>query len=147
MMTEVVDDDNDGDDDNGGGCLDPGLSKCLVHLPRKWNSENLRNFISEQASGVFGWFSGFIPCWTEVNFVLFFFPILSNCLFSCWENVEMYKLIMLGEGVYGGELEVPIGINLDWLELHFLDFGIITYGDHPKPGLCSIPLPTWYGKL
>ncbi|XP_062171985.1 zinc finger CCCH domain-containing protein 24 isoform X2 [Alnus glutinosa] len=48
MMTEVVDDDNDGDDDNGGGCLDPGLSKCLVHLPRKWNSENLRNFLSEQ---------------------------------------------------------------------------------------------------
>lgn len=59
MMTEVVDDDDDGDNDNGGGCLDPGLSKCLVHLPRKWNSENLRNFLGEQASGVFGWFSGF----------------------------------------------------------------------------------------
>lgn len=61
MMTEVVDDGDD-DADNGGGCLDPGLSKCLVHLPRKWSSENLRNFLGEQASGVFGWFSGFIPC-------------------------------------------------------------------------------------
>lgn len=50
MMTEMVDDDDDGDNDNGGGCLDPGLSKCLVHLPRKWNSENLRNFLGEEAS-------------------------------------------------------------------------------------------------
>ncbi|XP_057997523.1 zinc finger CCCH domain-containing protein 24 isoform X2 [Hevea brasiliensis] len=42
MMTEVLVDDGE------GGCLDPELSKCLVHLPRKWNSDNLRNFLSEQ---------------------------------------------------------------------------------------------------
>ncbi|KAM4096113.1 hypothetical protein ACJW30_08G080500 [Castanea mollissima] len=46
MMTEaLIDDDNNG---GGGGCLDPELSKCLVHLPRKWNSQNLTSFLGEQ---------------------------------------------------------------------------------------------------
>lgn len=54
MMTDIVVDDVDGDDDGDGdgdgnsGCLDPGLSKCLVHLPRKWTSDNLRKFLNEQ---------------------------------------------------------------------------------------------------
>ncbi|KAM4083739.1 hypothetical protein ACB094_08G079200 [Castanea mollissima] len=46
MMTEaLIDDNNNG---GGGGCLDPELSKCLVHLPRKWNSQNLTSFLGEQ---------------------------------------------------------------------------------------------------
>lgn len=52
MITDVLvdddDDEGDGGDNNGGGCLDPGLSKCLVHLPRNWNSEKLTNFLREQ---------------------------------------------------------------------------------------------------
>lgn len=49
MMTEVVVDDADADaDDNDGS--DHSLSKCLVHLPRKWASENLRKFLDEEAS-------------------------------------------------------------------------------------------------
>ncbi|XP_034221994.1 zinc finger CCCH domain-containing protein 24 isoform X2 [Prunus dulcis] len=46
MMTEAVDDDDDGDGDVGG--LDPELSKCLVHLPRNWKSEKLKDFLSEK---------------------------------------------------------------------------------------------------
>ena len=43
MMTEAVVD--DGDD----GCgANHALNICLVHLPRKWSSENLRTFLSEQ---------------------------------------------------------------------------------------------------
>ncbi|XVF68599.1 hypothetical protein PTKIN_Ptkin11bG0014800 [Pterospermum kingtungense] len=50
MMTEMV---MDGGDDGEGGeggedCGDPQLSKCLVHLPRKWQSDNLRKFLSDQ---------------------------------------------------------------------------------------------------
>ncbi|KAK7404722.1 hypothetical protein VNO78_05678 [Psophocarpus tetragonolobus] len=45
MMTEAVID--GGDDDCCGS--NHALSKCLVHMPRKWSSENLRNFLSEQA--------------------------------------------------------------------------------------------------
>ena len=80
MMTEaLVDDDDDdninGDDNNngGGGCLDPELSKCLVHLPRKWNSQNLTSFLGEQASKGF-WFSGFVVSMliAEFNFVIHF---------------------------------------------------------------------------
>lgn len=48
MMTEIVDEDEDGDGDGS----DPGLSKCLVHLPRNWRSETLKSFLSEQASWV-----------------------------------------------------------------------------------------------
>lgn len=44
MMTEAVVDD---------GCADPGLSKCLLHLPPKWHSDQLRDFLGQQASGVF----------------------------------------------------------------------------------------------
>ncbi|KAM1277200.1 hypothetical protein ACFX13_030335 [Malus domestica] len=50
MMTEAVDDDGDGGSDAGG--LDPELSKCLVHLPRNWKSEKLKEFLSEKASGI-----------------------------------------------------------------------------------------------
>ncbi|KAL5130247.1 Zinc finger CCCH domain-containing protein 24 [Glycine soja] len=43
MMTEAVVD--DGDD----GCgANHALNICLVHLPRKWSSENLRTFLGEQ---------------------------------------------------------------------------------------------------
>ncbi|GLU11786.1 hypothetical protein SLE2022_285080 [Rubroshorea leprosula] len=42
LMTEMVE---DGDGEGGG---DSQLSKCLVHLPRKWHSDNLRKFLSEQ---------------------------------------------------------------------------------------------------
>ncbi|KAK9279336.1 hypothetical protein L1049_013015 [Liquidambar formosana] len=41
LMTEAFVDDD---------CSDPALSKCLVHLPRSWSSDNLRKFLSEQAS-------------------------------------------------------------------------------------------------
>ncbi|XP_034688049.1 zinc finger CCCH domain-containing protein 24 isoform X3 [Vitis riparia] len=39
MMTEAVVDD---------GCADPGLSKCLLHLPPKWHSDQLRDFLGQQ---------------------------------------------------------------------------------------------------
>ncbi|KAL4389106.1 hypothetical protein HN51_009966 [Arachis hypogaea] len=49
MMTEaVVDDDDGGDEENGGsGGSNHALSKCLVHLPRKWCSDNLRSFLND----------------------------------------------------------------------------------------------------
>lgn len=46
MMTEVV---VDGD---AGGGEDSELSKCLVHLPRKWSSDNLKSFLAEHVSEV-----------------------------------------------------------------------------------------------
>ncbi|KAM2507402.1 hypothetical protein ACFX1W_029727 [Malus domestica] len=46
MMTEAVDDDGDGGSDAGG--LDPELRKCLLHLPRNWKSEKLKEFLSEK---------------------------------------------------------------------------------------------------
>ncbi|KAJ8751609.1 hypothetical protein K2173_016860 [Erythroxylum novogranatense] len=46
MMTDDFVDDVDGD--GPGGCLNPELSKCLVHLPRRWTSDNLRNFLRDQ---------------------------------------------------------------------------------------------------
>ncbi|XP_050213040.1 zinc finger CCCH domain-containing protein 24 [Mercurialis annua] len=46
MMTEMI--------GAEGGCLNPELSKCLVHLPRKWNSEYLKDFLDEQGV-VFKW--------------------------------------------------------------------------------------------
>lgn len=61
MMTEAVVDD---------GCADPGLSKCLLHLPLKWHSDQLRDFLGQQASGVFFLefflllcFKRFLPVW------------------------------------------------------------------------------------
>lgn len=50
LMTEMVDDDGDGGGggDNSECVLDPGFSKCLVHLPRKWDSDQLRKFLKEQ---------------------------------------------------------------------------------------------------
>ncbi|XP_018811322.1 zinc finger CCCH domain-containing protein 24-like [Juglans regia] len=52
MMTEAVvdedDDDKDDDDKDNDGCLDSELRKCLVHLPRKWHSENLMKFLGEE---------------------------------------------------------------------------------------------------
>ncbi|KAI4322254.1 hypothetical protein L6164_021965 [Bauhinia variegata] len=44
MMTEAVVDD-DADDTEGSY---HALSKCLVHLPRKWSSDNLRNFLNQE---------------------------------------------------------------------------------------------------
>ncbi|XP_061358766.1 zinc finger CCCH domain-containing protein 24 isoform X2 [Gastrolobium bilobum] len=43
MMTEAV-----VDDDVDGSGSSHALSKCLVHLPRKWSSENLRKFLTEE---------------------------------------------------------------------------------------------------
>ncbi|KAL4295407.1 hypothetical protein GQ457_12G029540 [Hibiscus cannabinus] len=43
IMTEMVMDGEDGEE-----CGDPQLSKCLVHLPRKWHADNLRKFLTEQ---------------------------------------------------------------------------------------------------
>ncbi|CAA0811991.1 Zinc finger CCCH domain-containing protein 24 [Striga hermonthica] len=40
MMTEALE---DGEEDSSSG-----LSKCIVNLPRKWSSDNLRNFLNEQ---------------------------------------------------------------------------------------------------
>ncbi|CAK7327415.1 unnamed protein product [Dovyalis caffra] len=51
-MTDIAADDGD------GGCLDTGLSKCLVNLPRKWHSDNLRKFLSDQ--GVVSVFQGIL---------------------------------------------------------------------------------------
>lgn len=48
MITEAfVDDEVDGGD---GFASNHALSKCLVHLPGKWNSEKLRKFLNDEAS-------------------------------------------------------------------------------------------------
>ncbi|KAI3791447.1 hypothetical protein L2E82_05216 [Cichorium intybus] len=39
MMTERISED---------GCSESALDKCLVNLPMKWSSDNLRNFLNEQ---------------------------------------------------------------------------------------------------
>ncbi|XP_058757540.1 zinc finger CCCH domain-containing protein 24-like [Vicia villosa] len=44
MMTELI----DGDGGDEGFASNQALIKCLVHLPMKWSSENLRNFLTEQ---------------------------------------------------------------------------------------------------
>lgn len=38
LMTDAFDDDSS----------EPALSKCLVHLPMKWTSDNLKNFLNDQ---------------------------------------------------------------------------------------------------
>ncbi|WJX44181.1 hypothetical protein P8452_31191 [Trifolium repens] len=48
MMTELVGDEVDGEGGDDGFASNQALSKCLVHLPMKWSSENLRNFLNEQ---------------------------------------------------------------------------------------------------
>ena len=35
-------------DDSGGGCLKLELTKCLMYLPNKWNSNNSRIFLNYQ---------------------------------------------------------------------------------------------------
>lgn len=50
MMTELVDDVDGGDGGDDGFASNQALSKCLVHLPMKWSSENLRIFLNEQVS-------------------------------------------------------------------------------------------------
>ncbi|XP_050370033.1 zinc finger CCCH domain-containing protein 24 [Argentina anserina] len=47
MMTEALDgEDEDGEGEGFGSDL--SLSKCLVHLPRNWKSDKLKEFLSEQ---------------------------------------------------------------------------------------------------
>lgn len=41
MMTETISED---------GCSESALDKCLVNLPMKWSSDNLRNFLNEQVN-------------------------------------------------------------------------------------------------
>ncbi|KAJ0238889.1 Zinc finger CCCH domain-containing protein 24 [Hirschfeldia incana] len=52
MFTEEMMDDNDGEGGGGGGgdgvVHDLSLSKCLVHLPTKWQSDDLKTFLREQ---------------------------------------------------------------------------------------------------
>jgi tRNA (uracil-5-)-methyltransferase len=50
MMTELVGDEVDGEGGDDGFASNQALSKCLVHLPMKWSSENLRNFLNEQVN-------------------------------------------------------------------------------------------------
>ncbi|CAN6835138.1 hypothetical protein Bca4012_030220 [Brassica carinata] len=45
MFTEEMMDDNDGEE---GGVHDLSLSKCLVHLPTKWQSDDIKTFLREQ---------------------------------------------------------------------------------------------------
>lgn len=42
MMTEMLED--------GDGSEDSGLRKCLVNLPRKWTSDQLKSFLSDNVS-------------------------------------------------------------------------------------------------
>lgn len=53
MMTEAVVGDGDGDEDGDGVGSEPGLSKCLVHLPRNWRTETLKTFLTEQVTWFF----------------------------------------------------------------------------------------------
>lgn len=75
MMTEMLVDDSEGGE---GGCLDPELSKCLVHLPRKWNSDNLRNFLSEQVSFFFFFFLSILKLSLNFYFSLLLFKKYLN---------------------------------------------------------------------
>ncbi|CAN1346489.1 Zinc finger CCCH domain-containing protein 24 [Linum perenne] len=44
MMTDMIGDEGDAN----GGCLDVELSKCLVHLPRNWSTDQLNKFLTDQ---------------------------------------------------------------------------------------------------
>ncbi|KAJ4891196.1 Zinc finger CCCH domain-containing protein 24 [Raphanus sativus] len=49
MFTEEMMDENDGEGGGGEGVVhDLSLSKCLVHLPTKWQSDDLKTFLREQ---------------------------------------------------------------------------------------------------
>ncbi|CAN0898748.1 Zinc finger CCCH domain-containing protein 24 [Linum grandiflorum] len=43
MMTDMIADEGDAN----GGCLDLELSKCLVHLPRNWSTDQLSKFLTD----------------------------------------------------------------------------------------------------
>ncbi|VVA90409.1 unnamed protein product [Arabis nemorensis] len=47
LFTEDMMDENDGEEGCGDSVHDLSLSKCLVHLPRKWQSDDLKKFIGE----------------------------------------------------------------------------------------------------
>uniref|UniRef100_A0A1J3CEL4 Zinc finger CCCH domain-containing protein 24 n=1 Tax=Noccaea caerulescens TaxID=107243 RepID=A0A1J3CEL4_NOCCA len=48
LFTEEMMDENDGEE-CGDGCVhDLSLSKCVVHLPTKWQSDDLKKFVREQ---------------------------------------------------------------------------------------------------
>lgn len=49
MMTEVFAEGEDG----GSSVTEAGLTKCLVNLPMRWTSDNLRSFLSEHVSFFF----------------------------------------------------------------------------------------------
>lgn len=49
MMTDALD----------GDVLDGALAKCLVNLPMKWSSDNLRTFLSDQVIFFFVFFAFF----------------------------------------------------------------------------------------
>ncbi|XP_010521770.1 PREDICTED: zinc finger CCCH domain-containing protein 24 [Tarenaya hassleriana] len=51
LITEQVMDDDADDDGNGGNgncVLDPSLSKCLVHTPIRWHTDDLKKFLRDQ---------------------------------------------------------------------------------------------------
>lgn len=48
LFTEQMMDSIDDDEGCGGSVVDLSLSKCLVHLPRKWQTDELKTFLGEQ---------------------------------------------------------------------------------------------------
>lgn len=52
MMTEVFAEGEEG----GSSVTEAGLTKCLVNLPMRWTSDNLRSFLSEHVSFFFFFF-------------------------------------------------------------------------------------------
>lgn len=50
LFTEQMMESIDGDEGGGGSVsvIDLSLSKCLVHLPNKWQSDELKKFLGEQ---------------------------------------------------------------------------------------------------
>lgn len=53
MMTEVFAEGEEG----GSSVTEAGLTKCLVNLPMRWTSDNLRSFLSEHVSFFFFFFA------------------------------------------------------------------------------------------
>jgi len=52
LFTEQMMESIDGDEGGGGSVsvVDLSLSKCLVHLPNKWQSDELKKFLGEQVN-------------------------------------------------------------------------------------------------